>query len=326
MNKIKKIKYMFISFFLFSLLLIQSTFIASANNYEKKIEVKFEILAKNEFDYKIMYQKLWEEICIRKGYKQQHTTTNEKIMNDTNFLDEGFTKIFKKDTFYTSQEMFQEMLIQLEQKEGFLKEIFKESEIKKNKYTLHQIMQYLYFKNNDNYKRIDKYIINEKNKQYIINEKEKYIINEKNDKFDCKTDILLVIDVKDKKFKFSLRSTIWEDFRVFDLIQFKDDVYIMDFNKYRDFAEEEIVIKKKPINEIPKLELEDETNKKFRGKLKNQDQQEEIYYFNTIEIKKEQETLLKYEEIRKILENSQTLESKQEEFKKFLNSRLYPNN
>ncbi|CAP18334.1 hypothetical protein ATP_00147 [Candidatus Phytoplasma mali] len=336
MNKIKKIKYIFIYFFLFSLLLLQSVPIFSSNsindnatNYNKVIPLEFKIdKIPDSYSsyYTTMYQKLWEEICFRKGYRQP---SREGV----------YIKIFKHGHPYDSKELFQEMSTILNDKNvSFFEELLKSDAPVNDSVTdqtLRKIMQFLFFENKENKENKDNNNINDKVNEYnnvkITNAKGDYTpppkppysyVFENGVKDDLKSLLpRLLIDVKDIKknpFKFLIKGHInWaSDLKCFKSITFPHDVYI----NYDNFSSS--LQKKHQITKIPELKPEDANNinNKFIGTLTNQyNEQEEVYHFNTIEIKKEIKPLLKYEDIRKILKDpSKSPESKQKEFKNFL--------
>ncbi|MFB5029851.1 MAG: hypothetical protein WJU30_00405 [Candidatus Phytoplasma pruni] len=120
----------------------------SIRNYQKDIRIEFPIENRPEFNYQVMYEKFWDDICEQNGftkvpkYKLNFEGDNGGIEDKK--IEDVFIKIWDKDTWYSSEEM---LTILKDEHNSFFQDL---SSSNSDSYWLQTFQDLLYFKQENN--------------------------------------------------------------------------------------------------------------------------------------------------------------------------------
>ncbi|KOR75708.1 hypothetical protein CPX_001268 [Candidatus Phytoplasma pruni] len=144
----KGIRYILIIFFYFLLLIFSPIGAISIRNYQKDIQIEFPIENRPEFNYQVMYEKFWDDICEQNGftkvpkYKLNFEGDNGGIEDKK--IEDVFIKVWDKDTLYSSEEM---LTILKDKHNSFFQDL---SQSNSDSYWLKTFQNLLYFKQENN--------------------------------------------------------------------------------------------------------------------------------------------------------------------------------
>ncbi|MDW3617607.1 MAG: hypothetical protein QFY14_00655 [Candidatus Phytoplasma pruni] len=137
-----------IIFFYFLLLIFSPIGAISIRNYQKDIQIEFTIENRPEFNYQVMYEKFWDDICEQNGftkvpkYKLNFEGDNGGIEDKK--IEDVFIKVWDKDTLYSSEEM---LTILKDKHNSFFQDL---SQSNSDSYWLKTFQNLLYFKQENN--------------------------------------------------------------------------------------------------------------------------------------------------------------------------------